>query len=336
MARDGAGTYNRTQSDYTYNTVIDQSQVNSELNDIATELTNSIDKDGQTTWTGNQNTGSNKLTSMAVGNANTDSVSLGQVQNSGHHLIGSVSGVDTITGLLAPAITAYASGQSFFFVSAGANTGAVTMNLNSVGAKAITKEGATALVAGDIPSGALVHIVYDGTRFQLISIGGQITASSTNTLTNKSISLTNNTVTGTLAELNTAISDATLSDEVLTTQGDILYRNGSANARLGAGTSGYFLKTQGAGANPAWAEVDALPTQTSHSGKYLTTDGSSASWTTVSTSGNTTTEGLYEHAHTISANYVITTNNNALTAGPITINSGISVTVPSGSTWVIA
>ena len=210
MARDGAGTYNRTQSDYTYNTVIDQSQVNSELNDIATELTNSIDKDGQTTWTGNQNTGSNKLTSMAVGNANTDSVSLGQVQDSGHHLIGSVSGVDTITGLLAPAITAYASGQSFFFVSAGANTGAVTMNLNSVGAKAITKEGATALVAGDIPSGALVHIVYDGTRFQLISIGGQITASSTNTLTNKSISLTNNTVTGTLAELNTAISDATL------------------------------------------------------------------------------------------------------------------------------
>jgi len=52
--------------------------------------------------------------------------------------------------------------------------------------------------------------------------------------------------------------------------------------------------------------------------------------------GNTTTEGLYEHAHTISANYVITTNNNALTAGPITIDTGVSVTVPTGSTWVIA
>jgi len=32
----------------------------------------------------------------------------------------------------------------------------------------------------------------------------------------------------------------------------------------------------------------------------------------------------------------MTTGNNALTAGPITINSGIEVTIPSGSTWVIA
>lgn len=36
-------------------------------------------------------------------------------------------------------------------------------------------------------------------------------------------------------------------------QGDILYRGASAWARLGAGTSGYFLKTLGTGANPAWA-----------------------------------------------------------------------------------
>lgn len=35
-------------------------------------------------------------------------------------------------------------------------------------------------------------------------------------------------------------------------QGDILYRGASGWARLGAGTSGHFLKTQGAGANPTW------------------------------------------------------------------------------------
>ncbi len=40
------------------------------------------------------------------------------------------------------------------------------------------------------------------------------------------------------------------------TQGDILYSNGSNSlAKLGAGTSGQFLKTQGSGANPAWADV---------------------------------------------------------------------------------
>jgi len=82
--------------------------------------------------------------------------------------------------------------------------------------------------------------------------------------------------------------------------------------------------------------IDALPTQTGHTGKYLGTDGSAATWNTLDTDANSTTKGLYEHANTISANYSITSGNNAMTAGPITINTGISVTIPTGSTWVIA
>lgn len=41
----------------------------------------------------------------------------------------------------------------------------------------------------------------------------------------------------------------------ITTQGDILYRDGSGLQRLAAGTSGQFLKTQGASANPVWGDV---------------------------------------------------------------------------------
>jgi hypothetical protein len=41
----------------------------------------------------------------------------------------------------------------------------------------------------------------------------------------------------------------------LTTQGDILYRDASGLARLGAGTSGQALITGGAGANPSWGDV---------------------------------------------------------------------------------
>jgi hypothetical protein len=41
-------------------------------------------------------------------------------------------------------------------------------------------------------------------------------------------------------------------------QGDVLYYNGSAWARLGAGTDGQFLKTQGAAANPAWDDVGGV------------------------------------------------------------------------------
>jgi hypothetical protein len=42
---------------------------------------------------------------------------------------------------------------------------------------------------------------------------------------------------------------------VLTTQGDVLYHDGSSLARLAAGTSGQALLTGGTGANPSWGDV---------------------------------------------------------------------------------
>ena len=98
----------------------------------------------------------------------------------------------------------------------------------------------------------------------------------------------------------------------------------------GTGSTSNFLR-----GDNSWQVVDSLPSQSGHAGKYLTTDASTASWAVLDTDANTTTKGLYEHAHTISANYSITSGNNAITAGPITINTGIAVTVPTGSAWVI-
>ena len=132
------------------------------------------------------------------------------------------------------------------------------------------------------------------------------------------------------------------------------------------GNSGKFLTTDGT--DTSWATVDALPSQTGNAGKYLTTDGTDATWAVVNVtpalndlsdvtittpssgeglvyngsgwvngavSGNTTTSGLYEMANTISTDYVIGSGNNAMSAGPITISSGFSVTIPSGSRWAI-
>lgn len=42
-----------------------------------------------------------------------------------------------------------------------------------------------------------------------------------------------------------------------------------------------------------------------------------------------------EQINTIAANYTITTNYNAMTIGPVTINTGVSVTIPTGSNWVV-
>jgi hypothetical protein len=104
-----------------------------------------------------------------------------------------------------------------------------------------------------------------------------------------------------------------------------------------AGSNGQFLSKQsGNDGGMTWAAVDALPSQTSNSGKYLTTNGSAASWAVLDTDANTTTKGLYEHSHTIASNYTIGSGNNAGSFGAITINSNISVTIGSGSTWTIA
>jgi hypothetical protein len=46
-------------------------------------------------------------------------------------------------------------------------------------------------------------------------------------------------------------------------------------------------------------------------------------------------QGYIENANTISVGSTINTGSNAISAGPITINGGVSVTVPSGSVWTV-
>jgi len=151
-----------------------------------------------------------------------------------------------------------------------------------------------------------------------------ITTSQANAITANTAKVTNATHSGEV----TGATALTIADNVVD----------EANLKVSnTPTNGYFLSAQsGNTGGMTWAEVDALPSQSGNSGKYLTTNGSAASWAVLDTDANTTTKGLYEHAYTIAANYSITSGNNAMTAGPITINSSVSVTIPSGSTWVIA
>ena len=66
------------------------------------------------------------------------------------------------------------------------------------------------------------------------------------------------------------------------TQGSVIYRSASAWTALTPGSSGQFLTTNGAAANPSWGTgTGVLPSQTSNSGKLLTTDGTNAAWTTT-------------------------------------------------------
>jgi len=51
--------------------------------------------------------------------------------------------------------------------------------------------------------------------------------------------------------------------------------------------------------------------------------------------GGANDQVFFENDQVVTTDYSITSNKNALTAGPVTINSGVTVTIPTGSTWVI-
>ena len=44
---------------------------------------------------------------------------------------------------------------------------------------------------------------------------------------------------------------------------------------------------------------------------------------------------IYENTQTVSATYTLTSGSSAVSAGPITISSGATVQIPSGSKWVV-
>jgi|TARA_R110000744_G_C19311952_1_gene556799 hypothetical protein len=90
------------------------------------------------------------------------------VMKAGTNIHATSSGTNTVVVTLTPAATAYTAGQFINFKAGGTCTGAVTVNVNALGAKAIQKLGA-ALVAGDITANNIVSVVYDGTQFQMVS-----------------------------------------------------------------------------------------------------------------------------------------------------------------------
>ena len=80
------------------------------------------------------------------------------------------------------------------------------------------------------------------------------------------------------------------------------------------------------------AVVTGILTATSFSG-----DGSSLSNLPAGApvGGASTNTVFFENDKAVAVNYQITSTKNAMSAGPIAINAGIAVTVPSGSSWTI-
>ena len=111
-----------------------------------------------------------KLTGLGAGSANGDSVRYeqwiaGRAIDTAIATTGSSNAYVLASGL---SLSAYATGQAFLIIPNFTNSGAATINVDTLGAKAITKNGTTAIVAGDIVSGQIYRLAYDGTQFQIV------------------------------------------------------------------------------------------------------------------------------------------------------------------------
>lgn len=88
---------------------------------------------------------------------------------------------DTYACSLSPAPSAYTTGTHYRFKAATVNTGAATINFNTLGAKTIKKVHGgvtTDLADNDIRAGQWVEVVYDGTNMQMVSQVGNVVGGS--------------------------------------------------------------------------------------------------------------------------------------------------------------
>ena len=124
-----------------------------------------------------------------------------------------------------------------------------------------------------------------------------------------------------------------------TLTGDLLMDNQS-DVRFGEATANgtNWVAFQGPASIASNITWTVPATDAAVSGYALVSNGSGTlSWSAAGggATGGGTDDVFYENSQTVTTDYTISTNKNAMTAGPITIDSGITVTVPSGSSWVI-
>ncbi len=191
------------------------------------------------------------------------------------------------------------------------STGAISVTANTYDAY-----GSASTVAGNLSTHESDTTTHGTT-------GNIVGTSDTQTLTNKTLTSPkineDVAVTATATELNyvdgvtSAIQtqlDGKVDESLFDTKGDILVASAdNTPAKLAVGTNGYLLTANSSATNGVeWAAAPvSLPTQTDQGGKYLTTDGSTASWASLVVPITTGTS-------TVSSNTATTLDTTALSA----------------------
>jgi hypothetical protein len=182
-----------------------------------------------------------------------------------------------------------------------------------------------------VPNGSSVFVYCDGTNFYSaqpnyttgnFTVGGNLAVTGTSTFTGavtaNSVSLGNLTATGNVTAANFSTAGFANAANVVVS-GDSQF-NGTGSLKIPVGTNGQRP-------SPTTGMVRFSSTDVQFEGYNGT------QWTSIG--GAAAGGAVYENKQSISANYTMTTNYNGESVGPITVASGVTITIPSGSRWVV-
>lgn len=304
MSRNGSGTYSLPAGNPVVSqTVISSTWANNTMNDIASALTGSVASDGQTPMTGPLNMNSNKVTNLATGTVNGDAINYAQFNTPtfGGAVVCSstltVTGATTLSSTLAVGGNTTVTGDGTFSGNLAVNgTGQVKLPNGTTAQRSATP------AVGSIRYNTTLQTFegYSTYSGQTISSITRVTTTATlTTATNHNLSTgAFVTVSGAVpAEYNGTFS-ITVVDATSFTYTMLATPSGSAS------TVGSYLVG-------VWGQIGGGAT------------------------GNGGDQVFVENSQTVTASYQIPAGKNASTVSPITINSGVVVTVPSGSRWVV-
>lgn len=233
----GSGTFSRShnwQQDQINGIAIRADRMDEDSNDFASGINDCVTKDGQNQATANLPMGGFIHTGVGVATARNQYYTLGQAQDSSATYFTSSGSSNAYILTPSPVITTYTAGQRFYVKASFTNTGTATININALGAKNLTKNGTSSLNSGDLVTGTIYEIEYDGTEFQILNTLVDLNPSVT-TLT-ATTSITTPLISAVLIKNLATIQDSNNLDQIIfnATSSAVNYF-GVTNAATGAG-----------------------------------------------------------------------------------------------------